>query len=603
VIARASGVLLSLLTATVLDAQQLASSPRASSVPRVIPVTGVFVPSNGEPAARVETVTLAIYTEQASGSAVWEETQRVAVDEKGRYSLLLGATSADGIPAAVFASGAEWLGIRFERAGEVEGPRVRLTSVPYALRASDADTLGGRPASDYLVAPSAGTTAPAATSSQKSMAAPAGELPGTPNAVAKYVDTSNVGPSTIFENGGFVGVGTTAPIDNLHVRFANTTGSLTGFAVQNMGNTSTSYSGMLFYDQNGALGQFQGFNNATHEYRINNIASGGSINFMLNSSSKFQVRPDGDVDIPGSIRNGGARFLYSFGVGNTFLGLNTGNVTMTGINNTGIGFEVLQINTTGGANTAIGERALVSNTTGNYNAATGYHALDANTGGSHNTAIGAQAMSQNFGGDGNTAVGDSAMLLNSTGNNNVAIGYFSGVTVNPGSNNIYLGSNVSGVHGESNAMYLGLQGTQTKTVIAGIRGIATGVGDAINVFIDSNGQLGTINSSRRYTQDIQDMGEISSGLIDLRPVIYRYQQPYANGTKPIDYGLIAEEVEEVYPDLVTHMANGDVETVQYQKINAMLLNEVQKQHRAIEDLKARLATIERLLATEKKSKE
>ena len=125
--------------------------------------------------------------------------------------------------------------------------------------------------------------------------------------------------------------------------------------------------------------------------------------------------------------------------------------------------------------------------------------------------------------------------------------------------------------------------------------------------IDSTGQLGTISSSRRYKEDIQDMGEASSGLMKLRPVTYRYTQAYADGSKPIDYGLIAEEVEQVYPDLVAHLKNGDVETVQYHKINAMLLNEVQKQHRRLEEqhrqietqradlerLKARLAALER----------
>src|SRR5262249_31634272 len=108
------------------------------------------------------------------------------------------------------------------------------------------------------------------------------------------------------------------------------------------------------------------------------------------------------------------------------------------------------------------------------------------------------------------------------------------------------------------------------------------------------------NSSRRYKEDIQDMGEASTGLMKLRPVIYRYAQPYADGNKPIDYGLIAEEVEQVYPDLVAHLADGQAETVQYHKINAMLLNEVQKQHvqleaqrEAISELKARLEALER----------
>jgi len=112
--------------------------------------------------------------------------------------------------------------------------------------------------------------------------------------------------------------------------------------------------------------------------------------------------------------------------------------------------------------------------------------------------------------------------------------------------------------------------------------------------------VGTINSSRRFKEDISDMGAASSGLMRLRPVTFRYKQPYVNGSKSIDYGLIAEEVEAVYPDLVAHSADGQVETVQYQKINAMLLNEVQKQHRELEQqkieleaLKARLAALER----------
>jgi len=186
------------------------------------------------------------------------------------------------------------------------------------------------------------------------------------------------------------------------------------------------------------------------------------------------------------------------------------------------------------------------------------------------------------------------------------LGHTAGENATTGDYNIYLGADVLGVAGESNAMYLGQVGKQTKTLIAGVRGITTGAADAVSVVIDSNGQLGTINSSRRYKEDIQDMGDASSGLMKLRPVTYRYKQAYADGSKPIDYGLIAEEVEGVYPDLVAHLSNGDVETVQYQKINAMLLNEVQKQHREIEDqrrqielehaqielLKARLAAIE-----------
>ena len=120
-------------------------------------------------------------------------------------------------------------------------------------------------------------------------------LAGTTNFLAKYVNSADVGDSAVYEAGGAVGIGTTTPLDWMHVRFTNTNGATTGLAVQNLGNTATSYSGMLFYDQNGVLGQFQGFNNTTHEYRINNIARNGSsvldgsINFMIGGSSKFFV--------------------------------------------------------------------------------------------------------------------------------------------------------------------------------------------------------------------------------------------------------------------------------------------------------------------------
>lgn len=295
--ARVSAALLFLLVATVLHAQETASSAAAKSVPKVMRVTGVFVPANGQPAASVEVVTVAIYAEETGGTPLWQETQSVAVDERGRYSLLLGAAHADGIPAAVFRSGAQWMGTLFERVGKEEA-RVPLTSVPYALHASDADTLGGRPASDYVVAGAGRDRAAGSTSDQESsVAGPNAVLPGATNYISKYVNATDIGTSAVYETGGLVGVGTTSPLDALHVRFTNTAGGMTGLAVQNLGSTATSYSGMLFFDQNGALGQFQGFNNSTHEYRINNIASGGTINFMIGSSSKFKVANNGFVGI------------------------------------------------------------------------------------------------------------------------------------------------------------------------------------------------------------------------------------------------------------------------------------------------------------------
>jgi hypothetical protein len=278
-------------------------------VPRVINLTGTFRPVQGAPSAS-ETVRLAVYADETGGFPLWQETQTIQIGRSGDYNILLGQTQPDGIPLDVFASGeARWLGLLWARPGETEGARIRITSVPYALRASDADTLGGRPASAYLLAPASGNgktassevaSTSASVTSQAITTSPTtanAVMTGTPNYVAKYVDSADVGNSAIYESGGFVGVNTTAPLDVMHLRFTNTAGGLTGLAVQNLGSTNTSYSGMLFFDQNGALGQFQGFSNGTHEYRINNIASGGSINFMLGGISKFLVAPNGNIGI------------------------------------------------------------------------------------------------------------------------------------------------------------------------------------------------------------------------------------------------------------------------------------------------------------------
>ncbi len=141
-------------------------------------------------------------------------------------------------------------------------------------------------------------------------------------------------------------------------------------------------------------------------------------------------------------------------------------------------------------------------------------------------------------------------------------------------------------------MYLGLQGTQTKTVIAGIRGITTGVANGIPVLIDSTGQLGTVSSSRRYKEDIEDMAGASGRLLSLRPVTFRYRQAFADGSKPIQYGLVAEEVAEVFPDLVVYNEDGEPETVKYHVLATMLLNELQALQQVTSDQAAQLVALE-----------
>jgi hypothetical protein len=287
-----------------LNAQQ--TSIALTPVPRLVWFSGSFHPADGLPIAPVETVTLTVYHDREGGDALWQETQTVVVPADGRYNLLMGSTSPDGLPLDLFTSGEpRWLGARFNRPGEVEQPRVHLASVPYALKAVDADTLGGRPASAYLLAEpaSAATPAPAGRSSTAPRAddATTSVTSGTAGRLGRFLDSTSLGDSALYQSGPYVGLGTTAPVDLMHVAFTDTSGGLTGYAVQNKGNTATSYSGMLFYDQNGALGQFQGFNNITHEYRINNIAPGGSINFMIGSASKFLVANNGNVQVAGNV--------------------------------------------------------------------------------------------------------------------------------------------------------------------------------------------------------------------------------------------------------------------------------------------------------------
>ena len=248
--------------------------------------------------------------------------------------------------------------------------------------------------------------------------------------------------------------------------------------------------------------------------------------------------------------------------------------------------------TTGGSNTAIGNQAMASNTTGPGNTAVGGSALVSNTTGNSNVAVGGAALASNVTGIQNVAVGGNT-LGQSTGSFNIAIGQSAGGNLTSGSNNIYLGSLQFGLANQSNTMYLG--GTQTKTLIAGVRGVTTVNPDAIPVVVDSSGQLGTISSSRRFKEDIHDMADISRRLLQLRPVTFRYTRAFGNGTKPVQFGLIAEEVAETFPELAVRNAQGDVETVHYETLNVLLLNELQRMHREMTEQRERLHTLERLI--------
>jgi hypothetical protein len=281
----------------------------------------------------------------------------------------------------------------------------------------------------------------------------------------------------------------------------------------------------------------------------------------------------------GVISIGGSPVLYTVGR-NIFVGPGAGNFATTGSNNSATGDEALESDTSGGGNTAMGSQALYSNTIGGGNTASGDFALYSNIEGALNTAMGEGTLYFNSKGSANTATGANA-LFSTSGMHNTAIGYMAGANLTTGDNNMDIGANVPGVAGESNTIRVG-NASNNRTFIAGIYGVPTGLPGAA-VLVDANGQLGTISSSRRFKDDIEDMGDASSDLMKLRPVTFRYKQAQEDGSHPLQYGLVAEEVAEVNPGLVQFDKDGNPQTVLYHVLPALLLNEVQKEHQRIED--------------------
>jgi len=286
------------------------------------------------------------------------------------------------------------------------------------------------------------------------------------------------------------------------------------------------------------------------------------------------------------------------GVGSLALASNT-----TGIRNTATGFAALNSNTTGERNTATGRGALALNTTGNFNTADGHNALFSNsegiqntatggfalvfnTTGNFNTADGYVALSNNTSGNNNTGVGYFALLNNTTGNQNIALGNFAGSNLTTGNNNIDIGN--QGVANESNTIRIGTFGTHTATYIAGVIGKTTPRG--VPVFINANGQLGTVQSSARFKHQIKPMDKLSEAILALKPVVFHYKKDLDPEGTP-QFGLVAEEVEKVNPDLVARDADGKSYSVRYEAINAMLLNEFLKEYKKVEKLEAALRTV------------
>jgi hypothetical protein len=311
---------------------------------------------------------------------------------------------------------------------------------------------------------------------------------------------------------------------------------------------------------NTAVGWFSLFSNVDGDF---NTAIGAGA--LLSNITGFHNRPDG---VPAGSQN--------TAVGAAALLFNT-----DGGDNTAVGVAALLNNTTGAVNTAVGSAALRENTDGDFNTAVGQGALFNNTSGQQNTAVGFAAMGNNPPGNFNTAVGIIA-LGNTTGNGNIALGNQAGLNLTTGDNNIYIGN--SGNDGESSTIRIGV--THAATFIAGIRGVTTGNADAINVVIDSAGQLGTMSSSRRFKTEIKPIDKASEAVLALKPVTFHYK---SDKTSTPQFGLVAEEVAEVNSDLVVRDETGEIYTVRYEAVNAMLLNEFLKAHRKIEEQEAAIA--------------
>jgi hypothetical protein len=713
-----------------------AQRPVGATVPNVVRYGGTLKDAQGALLpSTTEGVTFAIYRQQEGGAPIWIETQNVASDASGQYSVLLGGNSPSGLPSDLFSQEEQrWLGVTVQ--GQAEQPRVLLVSVPYALRAHDAETLAGRSISDFVLAKDVGssaTTTNATTLEQTTASASeASTIPshggrtgaasqgptnfsgsttnqivgisqagtglaliGTvPNGIAIDAQvTASTSPNSDGIFGTVQGLGTgvfgnaTSPsgwANGVQGNTSSTTGiGVVALASATSGNTygvrgyatSTSGTGVgglanavsgSTYGVSGAVaspsgtgvwGQAQASSGGTGVWGQSSASSGGtgvwgqssattgagagvlataasSSGSALSASessttgltfgvkalvasvggvagwfqntangaliaaasgggntqvTEFVVDGGGDVTGMGYF-NAGATYqiqgipVLSIGVPvgsqkNLFLGRHAGPAN-SGDLNLFVGEDSGFSNTSGTANAFVGVESGYSNITGNNNSYLGFQSGFL-SGGNNNTYLGfGIAANSPPGGDtgsNNTYVGYEAGYANTTGSNNTYLGYLAGVGNSAGSNNIYVGS--QGVISDNNIIRIGTQGTGNgQQNAAYMAGVYTSTVSGVPVYVTSNGQLGVLSSSRRFKQDIRNIGDSSDNLMRLRPVSFFYKPEYANGPQTLQYGLIAEEVAKVYPELVEFSENGEPYTVRYNLLISMMLNELQKQY-------------------------
>ena len=731
--------LATLLFVSISSAQQATTT----AIPNLIRYGATLKDASGAPLAATTGVTFAVYKQQDGGAPIWMETQNITTDGSGNYSVLLGSTTATGLPGDLFSQQEQrWLGVQVQ--GEAEQPRVLLVSVPYAFKAHEAETLGGKSVSDFVLANGANPAANGGDARQASSTA--NNLSVMTAGIKK--DATSDGPTNFsgsttdqivkITQGG-TGNGLVA---NANAPSGNTLGvygqsaSPNGIGVYGFNSASTGSTGGIWGSgvagwshatsgyANGVYGQTAtpngggvvGYNTATGGTGVNgfstsitgsgigvygssastsgvgvsaiatattgntvgvygtskssggtagvfnNIAGGKILSGQNIGVEKFSVDGSGHVNSASGTYQIGGSSVLSIGRAadsNLFLGVGAGanNVAGSGQHNLFSGYQAGYSNTTGYYNTFSGDQAGYSNTSGYENYFFGHKAGYSNTTGFRNTFTGGLAGFNNTTGVGNVFSGGAAGYHNTTGSNNTYFGVDAGNTNTTGSKNTFYGyqaglnntgeyntfsgfdaglNNTTGNNdiyignlgctspcSESNTIRIGGDtgfGAQTVAYIAGIYGSTSSGG--VPVYINSSGQLGTLTSSLRYKEQVRDMGDSTSALMKLRAVTFLYKPEYAKGDRTLQYGLIAEEVAKVYPELVAYDQDGEPYTVRYQYLAPMLLNEVQKQRtviatqqeviktqqeqiqtqgQQIADFQRRLSRIETLIGTQAKS--
>ena len=397
-----------------------------------------------------------------------------------------------------------------------------------------------------------------ADSSRASAGQPAVGGSGSPNYIPIWIDSGDLGNSLIYQSAaGNIGVGTPVPQSKLDVN-----GGINVRATYQIGNSTVLSMG----PQPGLFNLFIGPNTGTRNTTgFSNVFSGYD-----------------------------AGFSNVLGWGNTFTGVEAGFSDVSGFGNTFTGLTAGYSDTGGCCNSFYGSIAGYSTTTGQ-----------------SNSFVGSGAGFSNATGSNNTFMGVNAGYYSTTGSYNSFYGFNAGINNVTGSSNIYIGNAGPSAGAESHTIRLGTQGNQFEqqntTYIAGVYGSTSSSG--VPVYVNSDGLLGTLTSSLRFKEQVREMGDDTSRLMQLRPVTFFYKPEHDHGPRTLQFGLIAEEVAKVYPELVEFDRDGQPYSVRYHFITILLLNEVQKQHRReelraaviqsqqqkIEQLEERLSRLERLV--------